>query len=283
MYYELVIIGAGLTGLKTAIITHDLKINNVLIVDYEKRKGGFGSSLFEREEFQAEREILKESLNLPYEFWPQSTVIGFFAGENGENHQISIQTPTGTKEVEAKRVFFCTGSLEKPREAHQIAGSRPAGVMTPLMALGLIERNRLPGFKCLVVENGKISKAVANILEEKGCIVQRVPAEHYTIKNIKGNSRLNEVEIQDSETGDLHNYSCDTLIFSEGRIPCTFYLKGTNIKRDPNHFIMIDEYGRTNVSGVFAFGTCTNHAETFYYSLNQTNNLLKEILVGEKN
>lgn len=72
---------------------------------------------------------------------------GLFEAFAGGNHELNIQTPSGTKDITAEKIIICSGALEKPREAHKIYGTRPAGVMTPTMAIGLMNRNLLPGKK----------------------------------------------------------------------------------------------------------------------------------------
>lgn len=280
MTYELVIIGAGLVGLRAATIAQDMGINDVLVVDYEKNIGGFGSALFNRNEFEEEKKLIAKSKNLPFEFWHQSTVVGFFTGENGENHQISIQTPSGTKEVEAKKVLFSTGSLEKPRETNRIAGARPAGVMTPIMALNLIERGFSPGTDCIVIENNKTSKAIADLLEEKEVHVQRIPGESVKITNIAGNSRVTGVEIINLQTKASTSHACDTLVYSEGTIPCTFYLKGTEIELDNQNYVIVDDKGRTNIQGIIALGSCTNKAAQFDAFSDSTLSSIKAFLTA---
>ncbi|MCM3761099.1 NAD(P)/FAD-dependent oxidoreductase [Alkalihalobacillus oceani] len=279
MHYELVIIGAGLMGIRSALTAKELGIQSVLLVDYEKEIGGFGSSLFEREEFQKEKGLIERAKKLPYECWQQATVVGFFAGENGETHEFSIQTPTGTKEILADKIILSSGTLEKPREAHQIGGTRPSGIMTPLMALSLLERNQLPGYQSIVFENGKVSAAVANLLEEHGSHVTRIDGEIEKVIDIQGNSRISKVTFENVVTGEFTSYECDTLVFSEGAIPCTFYLKGTSIERDEHHFIVVDEKGKTNIPGIVALGSCTNKTDKFdYHSEAQSHGIIRELM-----
>lgn len=279
MHYELVIIGAGLMGIRSALAAKELGIKNVLLVDYEKEIGGFGASLFARKEFHREQKLIEKAKTLPYEFWQQATVVGFFAGENGNPHELSIQTPTGTKEIVVDKVILSSGTLEKPREAHRIGGTRPSGIMTPLLALSLLERNQLPGYQSIVVENGKVSTAVANLLEEHGSQVIRVDGKKEKIIDIQGNSRVSKVTLKNIVTGEVTSYKCDTLIFSEGTIPCTFYLKGTSIKRDEHHYIVVDGCGKTNVPGIVALGSCTNNGNNFdYHSETQSRVLIKELM-----
>ncbi len=279
MSYQFVILGAGMSGLKAANIAYELDIQDVLIIDYEKKPGGPFSSLFDQAEFKKEKELLEKSNDLPYEFWYQSTVVGFFPGEDDEKHQISVQTPQGSKDIEAEHVILCTGALEKPREAHKISGSRPSGVMTPAMAIGLIERDYLPGSKLIVMENNKTSKAIATLLEGKKVEVQKVSSSEFKVMNIKGNSRVQAVEMVDLNSGKMVAFTCDTLIFSEGTIPSTFYLKGSMIDLDHEQYIKVDQAGRTNMPGVIALGSCTIMEDYDVFS-EQTEGMIKSFLTN---
>ncbi|MCK9906292.1 hypothetical protein MXD63_40675, partial [Frankia sp. Cpl3] len=118
-------------------------------------------------EFSREKELLEKAADLPYEIRTQSTVVGFFPGGEGDPHQLFVQSPTGTYSVEAKKVLIASGSLEKPREAHKIAGTRPAGVMTPMMVMQLRERGYQPGNRIVVMDSGRISRSTAHILAKE--------------------------------------------------------------------------------------------------------------------
>lgn len=279
MSYELVILGAGLSGLKAANIAHDLNMKDVLIIDYEKTPGGSFSGLYEQADFKKEKDLLKKSNDLQYDFWYQSTVVGFFPGEDDEKHQISVQTPQGSKDIEADHVILCTGALEKPREAHKISGSRPAGVMTPTMAMALIERGYLQGVKPIVMENNKTSKAIATILEAENVEVNKVSSSDFKVINIKGNSRVHAVEMLDLNSEEMFTFHCDTLIFSEGIIPSTFYLKGSMVDLDDEQHIKVDKAGRTNISGVIALGSCTTIHDYDVFS-EETEDMIKGFLTN---
>lgn len=265
MPYELIIIGAGISGLASAITAYEAGLENVLIVDHEKEKGGFFSLLFQTSEFQKEKQLLDRSSTLPYEIWHQSTVVGFFPGESGECHQLNIQTPAGARTVETYRVMLCSGSLEKPREAHRIAGPRPAGIVTPTMALNLMVRNYLPGKNILLIENGRISRGAGELLNHPEVHVERLAEEHWELLKVSGIARLNGVELKHRSTGEIRSVECDTLIFSRNRIPCTFYLKGSPVERDEHHAVRVDERGRTNIPMVFAAGACTNRGDDDHF------------------
>ncbi len=262
MKYELVIIGAGLTGIETAIQAYEEGLKSVLIVDYNDQFGGFNSALFKEDEFDKERELVEKFSKLPYEKLTNATVTGLFEAFGEGNHEINIQTPSGTLDVEAEAIIICSGALEKPREAHKIGGTRPAGVMTPMMAVGLLERGYLPGEDVLLFENSKTSQFLSTYLSDKGVNVKGMKAEDYLIHMIYGKSRVEKVEIKNKTNGQIEAFDCDTLIFSEGFIPSTFYLKGTGIELNEEHFIVTDDEGKTSVEKIFAFGYCTTQSET---------------------
>lgn len=257
MLYDIVIIGAGISGLTTAVSLFEKGVQHVLIVDYQEDYGGFAAPFFHAASFARERQVLEQASSLPYEVWYKATVIGFFAGDEGQAHQLYIQTTAGTRTVEAKRVVIASGALEKPREANKIAGTRPAGVMTPSMAAQLLLRGYLPGAHIALIQSGRLAAGVAALLADQECKLHAFTAEDWEVVEVKGRARLQEVVLQQRLNKARHHQACDTLIFSKGRIPCSFFLKGTSVRQDEHHAVVIDDRGRTNLEGVYATGSCT--------------------------
>ncbi|QDS32952.1 NAD(P)/FAD-dependent oxidoreductase [Brevibacillus brevis] len=257
MMYELVIIGAGISGLTAALSAWEGGVSSVLMIDYQKRRGGFTLPYWSSDEFAPERELLEKAASLPYEIHEQSTVVGFFPGANGQLHQLYVQSPMGTYSIEAKKVLIASGSLEKPREAHKIPGTRPAGVMTPMMAMQLIERGYQPGRKMVLIENGRISRSTAGLLEKETSNLVKYAESDWELTSIKGFSRVEGVQLRNRMTDEIVEVACDTLIFAKGRVPCTFFLKGTPIERDHHDAIIVDATGKTNLPDIYAAGSCT--------------------------
>ncbi|MFS0918485.1 NAD(P)/FAD-dependent oxidoreductase [Brevibacillus sp. 179-C 1.1 NHS] len=257
MMYELVIIGAGISGLTAALSAWEGGVSSVLIIDYQKRRGGFTLPYWSSDEFALEREQLEKTASLPYEIHEQSTVVGFFPGGNGQLHQLYVQSPMGTYSVEAKKVLIASGSLEKPREAHKIPGTRPAGVMTPMMAAQLLERGYQPGRKIVLIENGRISRSTAVLLGKETSNLVKYAESDWELTSVKGLSRVEGVQLRNRMTDERNEVACDTLIFAKGRVPCTFFLKGTPIERDHHDAIVVDASGKTNLPDIYAAGSCT--------------------------
>lgn len=266
MSYELVIIGAGISGIAAALEAKENGMERVLITDYEGKMGGFTRGLFDTGAFETERELMNRAAGLSFEFRYRSSVVGFFPGEDGNLHQINLQGTQGSDEVEAERVLLCSGSLEKPREAHKIAGSRPAGVMTYIMAINLLQRGYLPGQNVLAVGHGRLADGTAKLLREGGCEIEQMDGMQWEVIDILGSRRVTGVKTRSLMSGEVRLQECDTLVFSQGRIPCTFYLKGGEVERDDLHAVIVDELGRTNIPLVSAAGSCTMRGDEEHYS-----------------
>lgn len=254
MTYELVIIGAGISGLTAARLASERGMEHVLIVDYQDRPGGFTRPYFHAPHFEQEKMVVERAKTLPYRILTQATVVGFFPGENG-NHQLFIQTPDDYFSVETRIVVIASGAMEKPREGNRIAGSRPAGVMTPWLAANLLERGYLPGKQVVLYDNGRLTHGLAHLLQQHQIPTQRLSSDITEIVEIKGIPRVTGLNVKIHEK--LETVTCDTLIYANGRIPCTFFLKGTPVERDRHHAVIVDERGRTNVPNVYAVGSCT--------------------------
>lgn len=278
MIYDLIIVGAGIAGLTAAMEAKKMGIERVILLDYQKAVGGFTRPYWVTEDFSREAEMLQKAAELPYEIRTESTVVGYFPGQP---HQLYVQSPGGTNSLEARHILIASGALEKPREAHRIPGSRPAGIMTPMMAAQLLERGYLPGENIVLIENGRITQGAASLLREKTDRVQVFSADRWELHRVAGFARLERVYLENRETGEVHEQECDTLIYSKGRIPSTFFLKGTPIVKNEHHAIVIDREGRTSIPGVFAAGSCTSlgqddHKNSSLLATIAMNTLLKE-------
>ncbi|MBM7662872.1 thioredoxin reductase [Bacillus mesophilus] len=279
MSYDLLIIGAGLSGLSALQQAYKRGFEKVLIIDYEKQAGGFTRPFFEMKRFEKEQLFYQQVQELPYEVRYQTTVVGFFPDEQGKQHQVFIQSPTGHEQIEVKRILIATGSLEKPREAQKVPGSRPSGVMTPLLAASLLEKGYSLGERIMLYGTGRITESMGHLLERHGATYLTLDSSEYDLTRITGVSKLSSIQYQNHSMLLPKEEPADVLIYSKGRIPCTFFLKGTGIERDPHHHIIVDEKGRTNVKGVYAAGSCTTAGDDQHeHSIEQGQYVMKSVL-----
>ncbi|HYK72604.1 MAG TPA: FAD-dependent oxidoreductase [Pseudoneobacillus sp.] len=260
MDYDVVIIGAGISGLTAAKELQNQEIEKVLLLDYQKDIGGFLSPLFNQPEFHEEKQLLEWAKStLPYEIWLNSTVIGFFPDETDQEkkHQLYVQTPNETITIKAPIVIIASGSLQQPRESMKIPGSRPLGVMTSLLALELMRKEYIPGEKIVLFEKNRIDKAVYSILIDEGMDVKKLPFQDNRLIRVEGKEKVLSIDVECASKGTTEKINCDSVLYSGGRIPCTFFLKQTPIERSLSNEIIVNSVGATSILGVYALGSCT--------------------------
>lgn len=256
MYYETVIIGAGLSGLRKAIELDEASIDSVLIIDYEENMGGFLSKKPLKD--SATIDIMEKARKLSYPFWGKSTAISIHVGDDKCSHEVIIQTANGLESVKTEQIIIATGAREKPRGSYKITGTRPAGEMTPTLALGLLQRNFLPGFDPLVIVDNEIAEAAVESLESyPECHVTSRNAEDVELLDIQGYPRVSEVTLRDKKDNMKYTISCDTLIFSYGKLPNIEFLSAVDIELNEDNYIYTDEEGLTSIPGIYAFGDCS--------------------------
>ncbi|WP_020008244.1 NAD(P)/FAD-dependent oxidoreductase [Salinicoccus albus] len=254
MVFDTVIIGAGLTGLRQALVLYADNRENVLIIDYEEKMGGFYSDngILEKKE---DRKIVAQAENLPYAFWGKSTAIDIETDENV--NVLTVQTEIGSREVKASQIIITTGTLEKPRGANWIPGSRPASEMTPSLALSFIERGYIPGMRPLIIIDNDISQIVADRLKDHpDCQVTKEYAKDVEILDIEGDPRVTGVRVLGKNDGKERKVSCDSFIYSHGKMPNTAFLRMSDIGLDDLGFIRTNAYGETTLPGIYAYGDC---------------------------
>lgn len=253
MYIDAVIIGAGLTGIREALSFYELGEEDVLITDYEDHIGGFLQMLPSL--CSEQQKMIQQFKNLPCTIWLQSAVTKIES--NKEMHRLTIQRSDGVTEVETKKVIIATGSMEKPRSSHCIPGTRPAGEMTPILAIELLSKGFLPGRNPFVVINNDASKILAEELKKQPDCQGRLRNEsEIEVMEVHGSPRVTDVVIKEKASGTIKQYRCDSFVFSSGKIPNCAFLKETNIKINKEGFIYTDQNGLTSLQGIYAKGDC---------------------------
>lgn len=261
--YDLIVIGGGRAGTAAAEAARHHGLKQVLVVEHESQ-----AARPEAGHVAAGAEV-----------WWNSTAVGLLPGSAGRLHTVVVRRSAGTVRARAPRVVVATGAYEQPREAMAIPGSRPSGVMTPALALGLLDMGLVPGQSAVVLGGGSRAIRAAQRLAAAGVrVVAWVVPEGWEgpaptvglaarvmvggIRRIVGYPRLTGVEVgpADGPAGSpAELILCDTLIVATRVIPNVTVLKGSPVEVDPETYrVKVDETGRTSVPGVFAAGTCAN-------------------------
>jgi pyruvate/2-oxoglutarate dehydrogenase complex dihydrolipoamide dehydrogenase (E3) component len=266
--YRLAVIGAGLSALSAlrAAMAH----GSTILLDYQAGPGGFLRSALPAVGFEDAWELLRAYEVPPgVELRTGTTVVGLLpAAEPNAPHLLLARSRQGTVDVRAQRILIASGGLEITREQAQIPGSRPAGVITPILAHQLLARGYLPGRQIVVHGHSHYAAATAYRLAEAGAEVTLIPPAGTSAPAVEGSVRaeapaeLTEVIgfprlecIRLRRAGQLLEYPADTLVYAVGMVANTHWLKGSGIATRPNGAIQVGGTYQTSVPGIYAIGT----------------------------
>ena len=172
--YDLAIVGAGLSALSA--LQAGIASLRTVVLDYQDAPGGFLKAALPAPGFEEAWELVQSS-RIPQQVttFYGTTAVGLLpALEAGEPHVLIVRQRQGTEEIHAQRVLIACGGLELTREHAQIPGTRPAGVITPVLAHQLLSRGYLPGKRAVVYGDSRYVRATAQRLAGVGIEVTLV-------------------------------------------------------------------------------------------------------------
>ena len=100
----------------------------------------------------------------------------------------------------------------------------------------------------------KVSSQTRKKLEEKHVLL----LDDLVGKEIKGNPPSKQLMLKHSHGSATETLKADMILVIAGVKPFASVLRGAGIKTHRQGCIVVDEFGRTNVEGVFATGGCTS-------------------------
>ncbi len=262
--YDVAIVGAGLSAL-SLLHSGVAALGRTVVLEYQEQVGGLLRYLLPADGFGAEWELL-EHFQLPagVRLLLQTTAVGLLPGSDAESsHTLVVRRRQGTAQLRARQVVIACGGVERPREHDAIPGTRPAGVMTPVLALQLLARGYLPGRRALVYGDSRYALATARRLVEAGLeVITAAPPSSNgravrlcgTIQEICGFPRLSAVRLLSDDQQSVE-VEVDTLIYAAGLLAGTHWLKGSGIELTATGAIAVDAHYRTNIPGIYAIGT----------------------------
>jgi pyruvate/2-oxoglutarate dehydrogenase complex dihydrolipoamide dehydrogenase (E3) component len=250
--YALAIVGAGLSALSA--IGSGIASQKIIVIDYQEAPGGFLKDALHAHGFEEATDLIK-SFRVPSGVTTsfRTSAMGLLpAFEAGEPHTLIARRQQGTMEIRARRILIASGGLELTREHAQIPGTRPAGVITPILAHQLLSQGYLPGKRAVIYGDSCYTLATARRLAASGVEVTHVGL-YAELVEIQGFPRLEVLSFR--RDGRLFNLAADTLIYAVGMMANTHWLKGSGITTEYDGTIEVDGTYQTNIPGIFAIGT----------------------------
>lgn len=289
--YEVIIVGAGPSGLSAAIEAAKRGLK-VIVFDENEKPGGqlfkqihkfFGSKEHHAKirGFKIGEDLLKEANEAGVQVVLNATVVGLYADK-----EVVVRMGDAVHHYKGDTVIVATGAAENmvTFPGWTLPGVIGAGAAQTMMNLHGIQ----PGKKILMLGSGNVGLVVSFQLLQAGCeVVALVDAApkiggygvhaakvartgvpfylSHTITKAHGEDQVTGVTI--SEVDDHFNtiegtekyFDVDTICLAVGLSPMSQLLKMSGCKMEDNpkrggQVPIVDEYGETSVSGLFAAG-----------------------------
>lgn len=241
MDYQVVIIGAGVSGLEQAQKLKAKGKENVLMIEFEDKAGG------RPWDFASNETLLYETLF-------NTKVIDI--EKNTHSHfTITCQNETGIFSINVNEIYLTTGAVERERFFDFIIGDRPAGDIVPKLGLNLLKRGYAPGYKPLIVNSNEYAQELVNTLKEYSEIeVKELNPENYEIIEVLGQARVENVVVKNLKNDKQEIIECDAFVYANGLMPMTHAVLDLGVDLDKNKYVITKEDGQSSLEGFYAFG-----------------------------
>lgn len=296
--YDLIIIGAGISGLSAAIEARSRGVEKVVLIDRDTEPGGAMNSCVHTgfyykniAENLTSPELIsimeEEAISLGVEIMCGTTVIEL----REPMEVITVNKVQGVQSILGKAIILAMGSREKPYGYKNVLGySAMSGITTAGATLRCINKKGiLPGKKCIILGSDDIGILTARTLIQEGaeveCMIEtsnniRVNSDtskdiindinipilfkHRVVK-IYGSARVTGVDIVKLDDdyneieGTLTYKECDTLVLCMKPRPDTKLVECYGIGlNDDEYGVIVNSSMETNKNGVFACGAVIN-------------------------
>ncbi len=287
--YDVVIIGAGPSGLAAAMELKKAGIRNLTVLEREQQAGGIprhcGHPPFGIIECRRilrgpayARRLAQSAAAAGVEIQLGVSVTGLHPGG-----MLSVISASGPLAIKARRVLLATGTRETPRSARLVSGGRPLGICTTGVLQSMFHLKQLVPFRQPVVVGTEIVAFSALLTCKKAGIrpvamlessphpstpwplsragrIFGVPLRLSTrIVGIRGKERVRAVRIVEGQ-GEQEEISCDGVLFTGLFIPESSLARQAGLRLDDTRGTpLTDRFGRCSDPVYYATGNLVHH------------------------
>lgn len=284
--YDLIIMGAGISGMTAAIGAANLGIKKILIIEKESYVGGIINQCIHNgfgEKFLGESvtgpeyiDFIEKQLDKScIEVMLNTTILNV----TNEKVVTYVNSKDGVKDVTSRAIIFAMGAKEKYSGNVVI----PTNGLTGIFTLGEAHRiinldGYLPGRKTIIIAKDKVGFIVARRLIIEGGNVESIIIEktfegmanleihniidgfdipiieNSRIIEIEGKTRIEKVKIMNLSNNSIEEKYCDSLLLSVGFVPENSILKNLKLNMDNEVLGPKVEDFETSIDGFFACG-----------------------------
>ena len=280
--YDLIIVGAGASGLSAGVSALKSGIKSVLILEKEDVLGG-NLNLFIDNGFgeyylnnivtgpELGSILIKDYKELGGEYKVNTRVL-----EINRDKIITYVNPNeGIQEVEANAIILAAGCREKYTGNIMIHIHKFTGIFTTGAAHRLVNYSGyLPGKEVIITGDDMWTFILARRLVIEGANLKGIVTERkcfnrdeldivngfnipiiYTseVIEIEGEERVNLAKVKNIETEEITSIECDSLILSVGYLPDNDFIRKMSLIMDGDR--IYSENNKTSVEGIFITGT----------------------------
>ena len=286
------IVGGGTSGLALAAELRRQGVDNVVVLEREKDAGGiprhcghypFGileyGKLLKGPDYA--RKNVETAIKLGVRIFTETSVTALHP-----NGKLSLSSPSGLAQLQAKRVVLSTGVRESSRAQRFIGGDRPLGIITTGALQSMVYLQGIRPFRHPVIFGSELVSfssistcrhlginPVAMVEENDRIVANLIVKPYLTIKGLSlftgvnspkiiGQERVEAIEFTDS-SGHLKNIETDGIIVSGRFRPESTLLRMSHLEVDPGSGgPIIDQFGQCTDPAYYSTGNLLGPAET---------------------
>ena len=289
---DVIVIGAGPSGLATATALKSHGVESVIVLDREAQAGGIprhcGHPPFGMREFkriltgpQYAAHLVDKARRKGVEIYLNCTVVALHEGG-----KLTLSTHTGVMQITARKVVLCTGVRETPRAPRLVSGQRPLGVSTTGALQSMVYLKGKRPFKRPVIVGSELVAFSALMTCKKANIKPVAMIEQTSqtsaygfcdllpklmgvalykdcqLLSIEGSERVRAVNVISGD-GKTQKIECDGVLFTGQFTAESSLVRMSHITLDEHTGLpVVDQFGQCSDDAYFAAGNVLHPVET---------------------